>query len=147
MSRSDTRRRAVQGVGHRQLGRQETSTSKNEQGPYQLSGNPTRTAWRWPYGPALAQEPAAGPGTAAPLHILVAEDNEFSARLLDQLLGWRGHRVRLSSNGPETLALAQEGGFGVLPQDIHMPGLDRFRVAGTIRERERSAGGICPSSP
>src|SRR5262249_36209918 len=32
---------------------------------------------------ARAQEPASGPA-APPLHILVAEDNEFSARLLDQ---------------------------------------------------------------
>jgi CheY-like chemotaxis protein len=74
----------------------------------------------------------------------VAEDNEFSARLLDQLLGRRGHRVRLASNGPEALALAQEGGFDVLLLDIHMPGLDGFRVVGAIRERERASGGHLP---
>jgi CheY-like chemotaxis protein/HPt (histidine-containing phosphotransfer) domain-containing protein len=95
--------------------------------------------------PAPAQEPAAGPGpAAAPLHVLVAEDNDFSARLLDQLLGRRGHRVRLASNGPEALALAQGGGFDVLLLDIHMPGLDGFRVVGAIRERERAAGGHLP---
>jgi CheY-like chemotaxis protein len=95
--------------------------------------------------PAPAQQPAAEPGTAAPpLHILVAEDNEFSARLLNQLLGRRGHRVRLASNGPEALALAQEGCFDVLLLDIHMPGLDGFRVVGSIRERERTAGGHLP---
>jgi two-component system, sensor histidine kinase and response regulator len=94
--------------------------------------------------PAPAQQPAAGPGTAPPLHILVAEDNEFSARLLNQLLGRRGHRVRLASNGPEALALAEEGGFDVLLLDIHMPGLDGFRVVGAIRERERAAGGHLP---
>src|SRR5262249_9868677 len=95
--------------------------------------------------PAPAQEPAAGPGpAAAPRHVLVAEDNEFSARLLDQLRGRRGHRVRLASNGPEALALAQGGGFDVLLLDIHMPGLDGFRVVGAIRERERAAGGHLP---
>ena len=55
--------------------------------------------------------------------------------------------MRLASNGPEALALAQEGCFDVLLLDIHMPGLDGFRVVGAIRERERAAGGICPSSP
>jgi CheY-like chemotaxis protein len=95
--------------------------------------------------PAPAWEPAAVPGpAAAPLHVLVAEDNEFSARLLDQLLGRRGHRVRLASNGPEALALAQGGGFDVLLLDIHMPGLDGFRVVGAIRERERTAEGHLP---
>jgi PAS domain S-box-containing protein len=39
------------------------------------------------------------------LRILVAEDNEFNAQLLEQLLERRGHRVRLASNGREALAL------------------------------------------
>ncbi len=39
------------------------------------------------------------------LRILVAEDNEFNAQLLEQLLGQRGHRVRLANNGREALAL------------------------------------------
>jgi CheY-like chemotaxis protein len=52
--------------------------------------------------------------------------------------------VRLASNGPEALALAQEGCFDVLLLDIHMPGLDGFRVVGAIRERERTAGGHLP---
>src|SRR6202040_543140 len=35
------------------------------------------------------------PSETAPLRILVAEDNEFNAQLLEQLLGRRGHRVRV----------------------------------------------------
>ena len=55
--------------------------------------------------------PRARPGapTASPLRILVAEDNEFNAQLLEQLLVRRGHRVRLASNGREALALAGGG--------------------------------------
>ena len=45
----------------------------------------------------------------APLHILVAEDNEFSAQLMEQLLARRGHRVRLATNGREALDLAGKG--------------------------------------
>jgi CheY-like chemotaxis protein len=74
----------------------------------------------------------------------VAEDNEFSARLMEQLLARRGHRVRLATNGPEALALAEEGVFDLLLLDIHMPELDGFGVVGAIRERERAAGGHLP---
>jgi PAS domain S-box-containing protein len=95
--------------------------------------------------PAPAREPAAAPDPAAPpLHILVAEDDEFSARLLDQMLGRRGCRVRLARNGQEALALAEEGVFDVLLLDIHMPGLDGFKVVEAIREKERAAGGHLP---
>src|SRR5262249_58900574 len=62
--------------------------------------------------PAPAWEPAAVPGpAAAPLHVLVAEDNEFSARLLDQLLGRRGHRGRRAGKGPAGRPLAPGGGL------------------------------------
>ena len=94
------------------------------------------------------REPAAAPVPAAThLHILVAEDNEFNAQLLERLLARRGHRVRLANNGREALALAAEGGFDLLLLDVHMPELDGFQVVQAVRERERSAGGICPSSP
>ena len=79
-----------------------------------------------------------------PLRILVAEDNEFNAQLLEQLLVRRGHRVRLATNGREALALAEEGGFDLLLLDVHMPELDGFQVVRAIRERERSAGGHLP---
>ncbi len=95
--------------------------------------------------PAPARELSTTPAPAAPpLHILVAEDNEFSARLMDQLLARRGYRVRLANNGREALALAEEGVFDLLLLDIHMPELDGFGVVGAIRERERAAGGHLP---
>jgi CheY-like chemotaxis protein len=87
--------------------------------------------------PALA--PAAGP-----LRVLVAEDNEFNAQLLEQLLVRRGHRVRLASDGRAALALAAEGAFDLLLLDIHMPELDGFQVARAVRERERASGGHLP---
>jgi two-component system sensor histidine kinase/response regulator len=39
------------------------------------------------------------------LRILVAEDNEFNTRHLEQLLALRGHTVTLASNGREAIAL------------------------------------------
>ena len=96
-------------------------------------------------GPMGGREPAAAPVPAAThLHILVAEDNEINAQLLERLLARRGHRVRLANNGREALALAAEGGFDLLLLDVHMPELDGFQVVQAVRERERSAGGYLP---
>jgi CheY-like chemotaxis protein len=78
------------------------------------------------------------------LKVLVAEDNEFSAQLLEQLLGRQGHRVRVAHNGREALGLAGEGGFDLLFLDVHMPELDGFQVAQAIREREQQTGGHLP---
>ena len=104
-------------------------------------------------GGRMKVDPAHAPGSdsstihhpsSSQLNILVAEDNEFNAQLLEQLLGRRGHRVRLATNGREALALAEQGGFDLLLLDVHMPELDGFQVVQAIRERERTAGGRLP---
>jgi CheY-like chemotaxis protein len=79
-----------------------------------------------------------------PLRILVAEDNEFNAQLLEQLLVRRGHQVRLADNGREALSLAKADSVDLLLLDLHMPELDGFQVTQAIRERERTAGGHLP---
>jgi CheY-like chemotaxis protein len=95
--------------------------------------------------PAAGRELATATARAtAPLHVLVAEDDEFSARFMEQLLARTGHRVRLTADGREALSLAEGGGFDLLLLDIHMPGLDGFGVVGAIRERERATGGHLP---
>jgi PAS domain S-box-containing protein len=82
--------------------------------------------------------------SSSPLRVLVAEDNEFSAELLDQLLGRRGHGVRVASNGREALALAEAGDFDLLLLDVHMPELDGFQVVRAVREWERTTGDHLP---
>jgi len=97
--------------------------------------------------PAQCAPTALTPETVpalAPLNILVAEDNDFNAQLLEQLLVRRGHRVRLASDGRKALSLAEDGAFDLLLLDVHMPELDGFQVIQAIRERERSAGGHLP---
>ena len=58
-----------------------------------------------------------------PLHILVAEDNEFNTRHLERLLVRRGHSVRLADNGREALALlgVEDQASGV-PVENRKPG-------------------------
>jgi PAS domain S-box-containing protein len=95
--------------------------------------------------PAPGRElPAAPVPAPTPLHVLLAEDDEFSARFMERLLARGGHRVRLAKDGREALSLAEEGGFDLLLLDVHMPELDGFAVVGAIRERERAAGGHLP---
>jgi signal transduction histidine kinase/CheY-like chemotaxis protein len=82
--------------------------------------------------------------TGRPRHILVAEDNEFNAELLEQLLTRRGHRVRLANDGREALRLASEEAFDLLFLDLHMPEMDGFQVIEALRARERATGGHLP---
>src|SRR5258708_3395711 len=81
---------------------------------------------------------------ATPVHILVAEDNELSAQVLEHSLVRHGHRVRLASNGREALTLAEQGDFDLLLLDVHMPELDGFQVLQAVRDRELTAGGRLP---
>jgi PAS domain S-box-containing protein len=95
--------------------------------------------------PTPRQQVSSAPVPAAtPLHVLVAEDNELSAQVLEQSLVRHGHLVRLARNGREVLALAEQGGFDLLLLDVHMPELDGFHVVRAIRERELTAGGHLP---
>jgi CheY-like chemotaxis protein len=93
--------------------------------------------------PTVVEEPGPAPA-AAPLQVLLAEDDEFSAQLMDKLLCRRGHRVQLVSNGREALTLAGQGTFDLMLLDVHMPELDGIAVIRGIRERERVAGGHLP---
>jgi PAS domain S-box-containing protein len=103
-------------------------------------GDATPFAW-----PTPRQQAKAAPApTTNPLHILVAEDNELSAQVLEQTLVRQGHRVRLARDGREVLALAEQGGFDLLLLDVHMPELDGFQVVKAVRERELTAEGHLP---
>ena len=93
---------------------------------------------------ASTSESPAFPAPVRPLHILVAEDNEFNVILLKQLFGPRGHSAHIANNGREAVALATEGTFDLLLLDIHMPVMDGFAVAQAIREQERGSGKHLP---
>jgi PAS domain S-box-containing protein len=82
--------------------------------------------------------------TAAPLRVLVAEDNQANAQLLQRLLLKWGHAVRLASNGREALALARSGAFDIVLLDLHMPELDGLQVVEALRAEERPLGRHLP---
>jgi two-component system sensor histidine kinase/response regulator len=88
------------------------------------------------------------PQPAAPTHdgwhVLVAEDNEFSAMLARELLMRRGHSVEVVRDGAAVLAALESARYDVLLLDLHMPGLDGFEVIGNVRARERLGGSRLP---
>jgi PAS domain S-box-containing protein len=92
--------------------------------------------------PAITSSPSrlVTPSSAKPLRILVAEDNEFNAQLMEKLLVKGGHTVRVVGNGREALALANAADFDLLLLDVHMPELDGFQVIQSIRQREQATG-------
>jgi CheY-like chemotaxis protein len=99
-----------------------------------------------------APSPAAKPGERAdqvpPLHVLVAEDNEFNVALLEELLRRRGHQARFARDGHAALELAlklaPEDVCDLMLLDLHMPGLDGFQVAQAIREQEQGTSRHLP---
>jgi len=97
-----------------------------------------------PTRPSTSGGPAPSAVAASPLRILVAEDSEFNVQLMKQVLGKRGHSVRVASNGREALSLANATDFDLLLLDLHMPELDGIQVIHSIRERERGTGTHLP---
>jgi len=73
--------------------------------------------------------------------ILVAEDNEFNAILLNAILSKHGFDVHVARDGEDALAHTESEQFDVLLLDLHMPRLDGFKVIASIRARERRSGG------
>jgi len=89
--------------------------------------------------------PPAGAGTVLPrakmpagpaLRVLVTEDDEVNARLMQQLLARRGHEVSIARTGIEALALLGESEFDLLLLDMRLPEMDGFQLIDIIRKRD-----------
>jgi PAS domain S-box-containing protein len=82
--------------------------------------------------------------SSLPLRVLVAEDSELNAQLMEKVLGKWGHTIRVASNGREALALANDADFDLLLLDVHMPEIDGFGVIRAIRGKEQATGSHLP---
>ncbi len=107
------------------------------------------THWQHAPQPAvnLTEESTRGLEVSLPVrsrNILVAEDNEFNAAMIEKLLTLRGYNVRLASNGREALDTAVRGGFDLMLLDVHMPELDGLQVIQKLRQRESETGKRLP---
>jgi two-component system response regulator AtoC len=66
--------------------------------------------------------------TAAPVRILVAEDDAEMLELLARVLREEGFRVLTASDGHQALARIEEGDFDLVLSDVRMPGPDGMEV-------------------
>lgn len=69
------------------------------------------------------------------LKILVAEDNQIIARVMDRQLRTLGHQPTLAYDGVEALSVSEEMEFDVALLDARMPRMDGLTVAKELRKR------------
>jgi adenylate cyclase len=68
-----------------------------------------------------------------PPRILVVDDLPQNIRLLEAMLGARGHDVVAASSGADAVALARQGDIDLVLLDIVMPEMDGYEVCRTLR--------------
>jgi PAS domain S-box-containing protein len=70
---------------------------------------------------------------AAPLHILLAEDNAANAELMEYYLAAKGYQVTVVAEGEQVLERAGRTKPALILLDIQMPGIDGFETMRRIR--------------
>lgn len=71
--------------------------------------------------------------------ILLIEDNEQNAYLVDYLLGARNWAVTAESDGPSGLKRAEREPPDLILLDIQLPGMDGYEVARQLRKMQNLA--------
>lgn len=84
--------------------------------------------------PVLAAEVAPQPQPQA--DILVVDDEEPVALLLQRVLTDSGHRVTVCHNGTDALALVATRPFDIILSDVKMPGMNGFELYQQLRDRD-----------
>jgi CheY-like chemotaxis protein len=80
-----------------------------------------------------AERPSVALRSAAPLRVLVVDDNRDSADSMVVLLRLAGHRVHSALDGPSALKLAVRIQPQVVLLDIGLPGMSGYEVARALR--------------
>ena len=84
--------------------------------------------------PDLAHLAPAIEQKAAPLRILIAEDNEATQKILSALLAPEGHTLKIVADGQGAVAAAAAEKFDVILMDVMMPVMDGPTATRRIRE-------------
>ncbi|MDX9884816.1 response regulator [Thauera sp.] len=85
--------------------------------------------------PVMLDAAADGP-VAAPLSILVVEDNPVNQTVAQRLLERAGHAVTVANNGEEALEALEGDHFDVVLMDVQMPVMGGIEATQAIRARE-----------
>jgi len=73
---------------------------------------------------------------AAPVTVLVADDNEVAQRLCRRVLEKAGHRVLTASDGIEAVSLALANPLDMILMDVAMPGMDGLEAMRQIKAQK-----------
>ena len=112
-------------------------------------GEGSRFEARLDLPPTVAPDPGAADtreraAPARPLRLLLAEDNDVNALIIDAMLSPLGHRITRVRDGEQALAELQAGAFDLVLMDVLMPGLDgleatrRWRALEAAEQRPRT---------
>lgn len=88
----------------------------------------------------LSNRELARPPAADSPHILIAEDDKISSRLVLKILNDLGYRADLASNGAEALEAFAPGKYALILMDMQMPIMDGIAVTEKMREIEAKSG-------
>ncbi|MFA6021975.1 MAG: ATP-binding protein, partial [Rhodospirillales bacterium] len=93
---------------------------------------------------ALPPEECETIATLPPLTVLVVEDEEVNALVLEALLSQAGHTVTVTRDGTEALSAALRHDFDVALVDLRLPGMDGFQVTRNLHALLTERGGYVP---
>ena len=97
---------------------------------------------------ALRHEPGPADGrqvAAAPVRVLVADDERSMRELLAIVLKREGYDVVLAENGGAALAVLKQGHVDLLISDIRLPGENGYALLQRIRALPAEEGGFTPA--
>jgi two-component system sensor histidine kinase/response regulator len=90
-------------------------------------------------GKPLSANANFGRGTHALPHVLVVEDDEASAYIMDLQLGDIGCTRHIANSGKEALFLLSENSYDIILMDIQMSDINGYEIVKFIREQEASS--------
>ncbi|MCF6355728.1 MAG: ATP-binding protein [Candidatus Polarisedimenticolaceae bacterium] len=82
------------------------------------------------------QQSGSAVAGAKGIHILVAEDNEINAKVLETILSNSGYQVTRAKDGQEALELTEHNHYQIAFIDLHMPRLDGLGFVRAYRANE-----------
>ena len=98
---------------------------------------------------ALGQQPTDAASPARPveaqfegesIRLLIAEDHDINQRVIQRQLHRLGIRGDIAGDGEQALAAWRRGGYDAVLADLHMPRMDGYTLASTIRQEEARKG-------
>jgi|GEM_PF-2223188 len=89
--------------------------------------------------PQLTLTISQNPEPLSGVRILVAEDDAFNQKVINQVLKRYGASVILANNGLEALVALEQDEFDVVLMDLHMPSMNGYEATLAIRKQARYA--------